>query len=140
MILLSLIVSLLFSLTLFFFFNDTATTEIYTLSLHDALPISNGRARSRRWHRTSACQPACETDRDQPAGLAPERIARYFPARSCRIRRWRFPCSCACGPTDAPSGTGRRRDPRIREPLCPSLVFRPFRTARHANALRQVLF
>src|SRR5260370_24729722 len=32
----------------FFFFNDTATTEIYTLSLHDALPISTfGRAKSR---------------------------------------------------------------------------------------------
>src|SRR5215217_8832528 len=31
----------------FFFFNDTATTEIYTLSLHDALPISRPRARSR---------------------------------------------------------------------------------------------
>src|SRR2546426_7863771 len=29
---------------LFFFFNDTATTEIYTLSLHDALPISPPRA------------------------------------------------------------------------------------------------
>src|SRR3712207_9203376 len=27
----------------FFFFNDTATTEIYTLSLHDALPIYNDR-------------------------------------------------------------------------------------------------
>src|SRR2546422_3339381 len=27
----------------FFFFNDTATTEIYTLSLHDALPICFGR-------------------------------------------------------------------------------------------------
>src|SRR3712207_7627974 len=27
---------------MFFFFNDTATTEIYTLSLHDALPISSG--------------------------------------------------------------------------------------------------
>src|SRR5476649_607443 len=27
----------------FFFFNDTATTEIYTLSLHDALPIRRGR-------------------------------------------------------------------------------------------------
>src|SRR5260221_5711562 len=27
----------------FFFFNDTATTEIYTLSLHDALPISTVR-------------------------------------------------------------------------------------------------
>src|SRR3712207_9359617 len=26
--------------SIFFFFNDTATTEIYTLSLHDALPIS----------------------------------------------------------------------------------------------------
>src|SRR5213075_3546191 len=40
----------------FFFFNDTATTEIYTtrhtLSLHDALPISAGRLRRRlRRHR-----------------------------------------------------------------------------------------
>src|SRR5260221_7238649 len=31
---------------LFFFFNDTATTEIYTLSLHDALPISSWTASS----------------------------------------------------------------------------------------------
>src|SRR3712207_9195956 len=30
---------MLLSTVLFFFFNDTATTEIYTLSLHDALPI-----------------------------------------------------------------------------------------------------
>src|SRR6266496_5436924 len=30
---------LLFCFFFFFFFNDTATTEIYTLSLHDALPI-----------------------------------------------------------------------------------------------------
>src|SRR2546430_12574654 len=35
----------LYSLTsFFFFFNDTATTEIYTLSLHDALPISSDMA------------------------------------------------------------------------------------------------
>src|SRR2546425_10365015 len=37
----------------FFFFNDTATTEIYTLSLHDALPIcirASGRAVRRRDH------------------------------------------------------------------------------------------
>src|SRR6185295_7593374 len=34
----------------FFFFNDTATTEIYTLSLHDALPISLS---ARSWH--TAC-------------------------------------------------------------------------------------
>src|SRR5258708_29144135 len=39
----------------FFFFNDTATTEIYTLSLHDALPIS---WRSRRW-----CGNGCRCDR-----------------------------------------------------------------------------
>src|SRR2546430_12121475 len=32
----------------FFFFNDTATTEIYTLSLHDALPIYPAAARERR--------------------------------------------------------------------------------------------
>src|SRR2546430_8957091 len=32
---------------LLFFFNDTATTEIYTLSLHDALPISGAACRSR---------------------------------------------------------------------------------------------
>src|SRR3989454_2047980 len=33
-------------LSFFFFFNDTATTEIYTLSLHDALPISRGSRRA----------------------------------------------------------------------------------------------
>src|SRR5260221_11377473 len=33
-----------FVLVFFFFFNDTATTEIYTLSLHDALPISSAYA------------------------------------------------------------------------------------------------
>src|SRR2546425_8722752 len=35
----------------FFFFNDTATTEIYTLSLHDALPISAGRPGMSRCRR-----------------------------------------------------------------------------------------
>src|SRR2546425_6525861 len=37
----------------FFFFNDTATTEIYTLSLHDALPIS-GSPRLSTWFTMSA--------------------------------------------------------------------------------------
>src|SRR5437870_13053749 len=36
-------VILLLTLSSLFFFNDTATTEIYTLSLHDALPISQRR-------------------------------------------------------------------------------------------------
>src|SRR2546426_6764164 len=31
--------TIIFIISFFFFFNDTATTEIYTLSLHDALPI-----------------------------------------------------------------------------------------------------
>src|SRR2546430_8621575 len=39
---------MLYYLFLFFFFNDTATTEIYTLSLHDALPIYR---RQRRDHQ-----------------------------------------------------------------------------------------
>src|SRR5688572_32338531 len=34
-------------LKLYFFFNDTAATEIYTLSLHDALPISGHRFKQR---------------------------------------------------------------------------------------------
>src|SRR5215208_8512477 len=35
----------------FFFFNDTATTEIYTLSLHDALPISGAVIGGCTWRR-----------------------------------------------------------------------------------------
>src|SRR3712207_8466344 len=34
--------SALLGLSVFVYFNDTATTEIYTLSIHDALPISRG--------------------------------------------------------------------------------------------------
>src|SRR2546427_7998150 len=46
---------------LFFFFNDTATTEIYTLSLHDALPISSAcRRRATSSPRRVCCTPtAC---------------------------------------------------------------------------------
>ena len=42
MLCMTLICFFFFFLCFFFFFNDTATTEIYTLSLHDALPISPG--------------------------------------------------------------------------------------------------
>src|SRR5437588_8811984 len=52
-----------------FFFNDTTPTEIYTLSLHDALPIS-GRGSARRCRRRSAtsdfrswCTPIGNPDR-----------------------------------------------------------------------------
>src|SRR5216683_7429707 len=42
---------LFFVFIFFFFFNDTATTEIYTLSLHDALPISPGAPAAPPWRR-----------------------------------------------------------------------------------------
>src|SRR6266436_10372932 len=61
----------------FFFFNDTATTEIYTLSLHDALPISASMLRriaeigesrrvvpraERELRRVRACAPAADPE------------------------------------------------------------------------------
>src|SRR2546425_702932 len=52
---------------LFFFFNDTATTEIYTLSLHDALPIS-------------ARAPAAESaSRKSPTSSRTQRMLHRFP-------------------------------------------------------------
>src|SRR3712207_7760981 len=53
----------------FFFFNDTATTEIYTLSLHDALPISMASACISRLRRRSSTR-------------------RQTPARCMTIRSW----------------------------------------------------
>src|SRR3712207_9120846 len=60
--------------SIFFFFNDTATTEIYTLSLHDALPISPtprpsrasataGTSRSTGFARTPAPRPRAPAGR-----------------------------------------------------------------------------
>src|SRR2546425_8607483 len=61
-------------MSLFFFFNDTATTEIYTLSLHDALPIYTR-------HRAGAAAPSAA-----PAGG--ERPARRRrPGRGRRSSR-----------------------------------------------------
>src|SRR3712207_8305443 len=55
---------------IFFFFNDTATTEIYTLSLHDALPIS---AHPRRSPGSSpaAGDPCRPSARGSPRWLPP---------------------------------------------------------------------
>src|SRR2546430_4944641 len=56
----------------FFFFNDTATTEIYTLSLHDALPIcaeapSTGCSphSDRRRRAWDSARPECSSARDR---------------------------------------------------------------------------
>src|SRR5256885_15004692 len=53
-ILFFLFIPLLSSIFSFFFFNDTATTEIYTLSLHDALPIWAPRTGAAPGRRASA--------------------------------------------------------------------------------------
>src|SRR2546429_5870457 len=61
--------------SLFFFFNDTATTEIYTLSLHDALPIflasrprAVGSAGLRAVVSSHGCGP--RTQNNSPGGLS----------------------------------------------------------------------
>src|SRR5258708_39532802 len=50
----SLFMMCLLCTSLIFFFNDTATTEIYTLSLHDALPISGTTTQSCRHQRQAS--------------------------------------------------------------------------------------
>src|SRR6266513_1951369 len=54
---------------IFFFFNDTATTEIYTLSLHDALPISRKSSSAGR-----------------PFPLSPPKRARNTPSKEAPVR------------------------------------------------------
>src|SRR5256884_8908501 len=54
---------------LFFFFNDTATTEIYTLSLHDALPIFGLKPQGRK--KLQAAEPAVPTAPRQAACSKP---------------------------------------------------------------------
>src|SRR5260370_34335405 len=80
-----------------FFFNDTATTEIYTLSLHDALPISLGgrwaSAWRRRYRHDALCpEPQCGSAAAWPAwresapatyacAAGGDRVAVSFPDR-----------------------------------------------------------
>src|SRR3712207_7036676 len=69
----------------FFFFNDTATTEIYTLSLHDALPISSGSSSTSTrtaWRTTCATStPATRSAASRPTrSTAP--TASGWPTRS----------------------------------------------------------
>src|SRR3712207_9124940 len=104
------------SIAFFFFFNDTATTEIYTLSLHDALPIWPGRRRPRR----PAPGRAGLRQGAQGAGRALRRprttgARRLAPGRSARAR------AAGIGPRALPRGAGtaarpaRRAEPRARQ-------------------------
>src|SRR6266536_6138383 len=66
---------------IFFFFNDTATTEIYTLSLHDALPISGHVPVESTAHRRA------RRGRHEPGH------AREAHRHCCGRRRWRGRCA-----------------------------------------------
>src|SRR5256885_13666297 len=68
----------------FFFFNDTATTEIYTLSLHDALPISY------MW----AMAPASK--RKGPASLLRSSMATVRPRSEEHTSELQSPCNLVC--------------------------------------------
>src|SRR2546429_8848128 len=66
----------------FFFFNDTATTEIYTLSLHDALPISIDRTVG-QYHVVIAGDGASISNRLESWGLL--RDGRWADRKSTRL-------------------------------------------------------
>src|SRR3989441_8924096 len=70
-----------------FFFNDTATTEIYTLSLHDALPISPARSRKppilSRFVRERVLTSALRRHSLGPMTPAPRRLTLHNPRSSC---------------------------------------------------------
>src|SRR5258705_10067969 len=55
----------------FFFFNDTATTEIYTLSLHDALPISAPHSPHRSFPPGTA-EKSCRNPRSRSRAMRSE--------------------------------------------------------------------
>src|ERR671930_24159 len=65
----------------FFFFNDTATTEIYTLSLHDALPICGSSSpprmrESRAWRRRRRRCTGCHRTSQDGSGTSPRTTSR----------------------------------------------------------------
>src|SRR5215217_6641103 len=76
----------------FFFFNDTATTEIYTLSLHDALPISSRFATS-ALRRPPACRaaPTSGSETSTQLGVAREQVRIEVTAGYRRRRRRYLP-------------------------------------------------
>src|SRR6202045_2841151 len=80
----TIICSSVTSTCLFFFFNDTATTEIYTLSLHDALPISarsgagRPRANVRPRGRRGAPPPARSEEHTSELQSRPQLVCRLL--------------------------------------------------------------
>src|SRR3712207_9107664 len=72
-------------LVLFFFFNDTATTEIYTLSLHDALPISRLAERVQRLVVRDAEDPRRELRPAPELPRLPPHVEQHVDRKSTRL-------------------------------------------------------
>src|SRR3712207_6872775 len=72
---------------LFFFFNDTATTEIYTLSLHDALPISGHLRRGRGRAGARRLPPGRQVRGDHPGARDRPRVPPRAPRAVGRDRK-----------------------------------------------------
>src|SRR5256885_7644849 len=88
---------------MFFFFNDTATTEIYTLSLHDALPISHDRGLEgprgqRRRPRRGLCRAPPQSRRNRPrqAEHARVRLRRDDDRSEEHTSELQSPCNLVC--------------------------------------------
>src|SRR2546430_4289739 len=75
----------LLPISIFFFFNDTATTEIYTLSLHDALPISAGRSRPRVVRRAKRSSGARRLTLDRVTLYRVTRVSVMRDRKSTRL-------------------------------------------------------
>src|SRR6266498_5021432 len=88
------------SLLFFFFFNDTATTEIYTLSLHDALPSSDVVCRPSRCRWFSAYQSL------QPSPIEPDWCPASAPS-SVPTYRFDRPWVYSCWITPASKSPSR---------------------------------
>src|ERR1051326_9590327 len=63
--------------SLFFFFNDTATTEIYTLSLHDALPIYPQSAQRPCRSSCRCAEPFCNRSEEHTSELQSHSFISY---------------------------------------------------------------
>src|SRR2546430_16242317 len=92
---------------LFFFFNDTATTEIYTLSLHDALPISSTRP---PWCGTTVAIRCAPTGGNRSATAGRRRCSRPNGPRSTTIVGT-FAGRAGCTARDRPPSLGGRAPP-----------------------------
>src|SRR5256885_16357903 len=83
--------------SLFFFFNDTATTEIYTLSLHDALPIwLYLREESRQTREVALSNARVEKEIEKRGGTVITFLDFFFDRLEEHTSELQSPCNLVC--------------------------------------------